>query len=446
MARLRIIVSSLHSSLVRTLPMATALRAAGHDIVIFGAEDVTEIIAQNRFAHRVIPTPWINPFTSPLPRPPVAERLSLKARRRQHSETIARYNVDMLADMLRAETPDLVIVNAELHAHIIVARGLGVKVALVASIYITAPALSAPPLHHAQVPGRGLGGTRYGIGAAWAVYRLRKRLVFARNAFRDWGADQPTALAQLARENGVDLRRIRRVNGWQMPWVYRLPTLLMLSYALDLPKKHWPNFRFVGGQTDTGTAPKNPLAGEYADFIAPKTSDTEKRILITFGPFLRPRTGVVRALLNAAAPLPDWRVLFVVQEKFRDALTAVPQNLQLAHWVPVRALMGHADVVGNHADNASILEAIDAGVPMLAYPINSDQFGAAARVAFHNIGVIGHPTDDANTVARHIEDLCADPSIKATLKEMKPACRHEIDSGAALQAVEDLLANRWGTV
>lgn len=443
MARIALIVTGLRSSLNRTLYLAQQLEGAGHEILFLSPQRGAALIEEFGFDLLEIPAPWLNMFTSPLPRPPLRDRLSLRKRKARARQVVAHYGVEGLATQLRTFDPALVILNNEMHAHLIVTLSEGYRVALTPSMYVTAPSLTAPPLHHRQVPGRGLGGSRYAIFAGWAGYFARKTAVFCWKALRDWGGDHATALIMFGDANGVDIRKLRRIYCWQMPWIYRLPTMPLLPHALDLPKKHYKEFRFVGGRGAVHLDAPQPDLSAFEPFVTAKRSPGEKRILAVTGSMVMQDLSVVSALWDAAARHPEWRVLFVVLDRHRDALPTTPENVQLTSWVPQVEMLQRSDLVITHGGTSTVLEAIEAEVPLLIYPITNDNCGNAARVVYHNIGVMGHPRDDADAMATHIEGIFDDPTIPAALAEMKAACRREIDSDAAVKAVGDLLAGRW---
>lgn len=439
MARLTLVVTGFRSSLYRTLYFAQQVVAAGHDVSFLGPEEVQEIVTQNGFPFRTIPDPWINPFKGPLPRATLKDRLSLAKRRERSEKTIAHYNVDDLAGALAETAPDLVIINSELHAHIITALAGKYRVALIASMFITAPSLLSPPLHFRQVPGKGARGSRYAVAAGWVYYFAKKRLMLLRSAWREWGSDLVSALRHMARSNGVKLRT--RTNSWPFPWAYRLPTLILLPSALDLPKKNWPEIRYVGGRTSVNKNNQNSDISSFSDFTS--NEDGKKRIIVTFGSFLKPTSNTVRAIFTAIEDHPEWRVLFLINETHLDMLPPVPDNMQVETWAPLDDLIPYADVIVTHGGNATILEAVNAKVPMLVYPINNDQCGGSARVSFHNLGIAGASTDNAATIAAHIDTLIEDISIQTSLEEMQKECQHEIENGSAVRAVQDLLDDQW---
>lgn len=65
------------------------------------------------------------------------------------------------------------------------------------------------------------------------------------------------------------------------------------------------------------------------------------------------------------------------------------ENVAVFRTVPQRTLLGYVDAMINHGGLNSVLECIQAGVPMLAYPLSTewDQPGIAARIQYYGLGL-----------------------------------------------------------
>ncbi|MEM6277645.1 MAG: nucleotide disphospho-sugar-binding domain-containing protein, partial [Pseudomonadota bacterium] len=136
---------------------------------------------------------------------------------------------------------------------------------------------------------------------------------------------------------------------------------------------------------------------------------------------------------------PDWEVLGLVRTA--QPVPDLPDNVTLVPWGPQRALLEHADVAVIHAGVASVIECIEAEVPMLLYPQVNDQQGNAARVAFHGLGLIGDHGDTALTLARQITELSRDKDVARRLAEM----HRRFDAAADDKALERAVATLANT-
>jgi UDP:flavonoid glycosyltransferase YjiC (YdhE family) len=97
-----------------------------------------------------------------------------------------------------------------------------------------------------------------------------------------------------------------------------------------------------------------------------------------------------------------------------------PANVELAGFVPQRALLGAAGVFLTHAGFAGVREALTAGVPMVAVPLFADQPANAERV--HELGV-GVRVDvaglTAETLAAAVARVLGEPSYRSAALEFR---------------------------
>jgi MGT family glycosyltransferase len=81
-------------------------------------------------------------------------------------------------------------------------------------------------------------------------------------------------------------------------------------------------------------------------------------------------------------------------------LGPVPSNVIVVDQAPQIELLKRATLCITHAGLNTALESLAHGVPMVAIPIGYDQFGVAARIAYHGVGEsIG--VDDLSVDALH---------------------------------------------
>jgi zeaxanthin glucosyltransferase len=84
----------------------------------------------------------------------------------------------------------------------------------------------------------------------------------------------------------------------------------------------------------------------------------------------------------------------------RDDLGPIPSNVIVVDQAPQIELLKRATLCITHAGLNTALESLAHGVPMVAIPIGYDQFGVAARIAYHGVGEsIG--VDDLSVDALH---------------------------------------------
>jgi UDP:flavonoid glycosyltransferase YjiC (YdhE family) len=70
----------------------------------------------------------------------------------------------------------------------------------------------------------------------------------------------------------------------------------------------------------------------------------------------------------------------------RTDLGPIPSNVIVVDQAPQIELLKRATLCITHAGLNTALESLAYGVPMVAIPIGYDQFGVAARIAYHGVG------------------------------------------------------------
>jgi UDP:flavonoid glycosyltransferase YjiC (YdhE family) len=95
-----------------------------------------------------------------------------------------------------------------------------------------------------------------------------------------------------------------------------------------------------------------------------------------------------------------------------DAIGGVPANVRIERWVPQADLMPHVDLLVHHGGNGTTLGALANGVPQLILPQGGDHFDTADAVVRAGAGYL-LPADDqtAEAVATQVRRLLADDGV-----------------------------------
>ncbi|MGX7828446.1 nucleotide disphospho-sugar-binding domain-containing protein [Actinokineospora sp. 24-640] len=128
-------------------------------------------------------------------------------------------------------------------------------------------------------------------------------------------------------------------------------------------------------------------------------------------------TGMFARLLSAAAELD---VEVVVANGHAD-LSAIdlPDNVRLAGYVPLSALLPTCAAVVHHGGPGSAANALAAGVPQLALPHMADQFDIADALHRRGVGLVQMPDEaTVDTLRSAMRTLLADTDLHATVAEV----------------------------
>jgi zeaxanthin glucosyltransferase len=122
------------------------------------------------------------------------------------------------------------------------------------------------------------------------------------------------------------------------------------------------------------------------------------------------------------------------------ALGRPPANVRLLEFLPQLQVLDEADLAITHAGAGTMRECIMKGVPMLAYPRDSDQFGNAARIGYFGLGLRGERRhDDAAAIRRKAMQIRADCRFRDRLHAMRAEIEHG-ESDLLAAALADVLS------
>lgn len=163
-----------------------------------------------------------------------------------------------------------------------------------------------------------------------------------------------------------------------------------LLLALDTPIV-CPDLEAFGD--DRNRYGKMSLVGPIA--CSPKASlpewfdelkDGRENVYLTMG-----STGRLDAFLRTAyEELGKTRYRFVVTtggQVSPETMAAAPENFRFTHFAPGRELLKHCSALIYHGGTGSMYQALEAGVPMLAYPFHLEQYHASYMVEREGFGL-----------------------------------------------------------
>jgi zeaxanthin glucosyltransferase len=240
-----------------------------------------------------------------------------------------------------------------------VADGLELPFATVCNALLLNPEPGVPPFFTAWQPRR----------SGWA--RLRNRIGWA-------GLDHLYApiLGQI--------REHRSRHGLSVPariaetWSRRVQ-VSQQPRAFEFPRRELPDqLRFVGPLRWPGGTPSVPFPWDELD--------GRPLIYASFGTLLNPVAGTFRTIAEACAGLDAQLVMSTGRGLAPQDLGELPGRPLVVPYAPQVELLWKAALAITHAGLNTVLEALSAGVPMVAVPVTNEQPGIAARVAWTGAG------------------------------------------------------------
>ncbi|MEV5767769.1 glycosyltransferase [Micromonospora sp. NPDC052213] len=363
MIAVRVLFSSLgtHGHTYPLLPLATAARAAGHEVTFGTGEAFAGTLRKLGFDPVATGMPVFDGFLAALrirfdtdsPEGLTPEQLS-ELPQIVFGRVIPQRIFDELQPVIDRVRPDLVVQGVSNYAAGLAARKAGI-----------------PAVCH-------------GVG-------------------RDTPDELTRSIEQevhgLAQRLGVDLPA-GRIDGFGNPFIDIFP-----------PSLQEPDFRARPRRHELRPVPFTEQ-GELPAWVSSR--DTARPLVyLTLGTASGGTVEVLRAAIDGLAGL-DADVLVASGPSLDvSGLGDVPANVRLESWVPQAALLPHVDLVVHHGGSGTTLGAFGVGVPQLSFPWAGDSFANAQAVA--QAGAGDHLlTDDISpdTVASAAKRLLTDESYR----------------------------------
>lgn len=369
--RVLIIPSPVTTHFMPMIPLAWALRAAGHELLVAGQPDVMGVAGQAglhavRTGEAFRAGELLLSLLPPGKRPVEAfgrwttEQMSVfPPNWAAHSESVLpRY-----LEIARAYRPDLVLADPMEVNSLVVAGVLGV-----------------PVVHH-----------RYGVDEVAAPFRV--------------GAAK--ALQERCERLGLDGLPEPTVTLDPCPPGLQLPCL-----DPGVPIRYVP---YNGSGEVPGWLQEERLPGTG-----------RRRVAVSMGSMALDLNGVplLRRVLDAFEGLPDAEAIATVGEAHRAELGPVPGNVRLVDPLPLHLLVGSCDAMIHHGGTGTSMTALAVGLPQLSLPQVADQFANADRLAATGIGpnvADAAAQNDPVRVREAVEALLSTPGHGKTAREMQRA-------------------------
>lgn len=182
-----------------------------------------------------------------------------------------------------------------------------------------------------------------------------------------------------------------------------------------IPRAMQPNADRVDDTTYTfvGSCQGDPEA--QTDWQRPEGA--EKVLLVSLGSTFTKQPGFYRECIAAFGDLPGWHVVLQIGKYVEvSELGPVPDNFEVARWVPQPAVLRQADAFITHAGAGGSQEGLATATPMVAVPQAVDQFSNADML--QSLGVARHiPMADATaaTLREAVLALADDPEVARRL-------------------------------
>lgn len=446
MASILIVTRGLPSVLYQSVELARRLAAAGHRLTFAGDADARALVEHHGLAFRDLDPDRYEAFLEEDAATPALVRIRALGRRRVRArESLA---VGAFAAFVRDEAPDLILINGEMHAHVITASAAGARVALLNSFVSIWRHSGVPPPHTLARPGIGWSGTRVGAALFWQVLRLRKRYRRWSERVRRLGCDRVSVYQDLARAVGFAFERDTDPGQWLMPFTYRrLPVLSLHAQEFEFARQAPAHVHFVGPMVLASRNDQRHAAADHdrleAILARRRDAGPDGRLIYAgFGSVFSTDLAFLRRLVGIVEARPGWELIVSLSQRVEpSALGPLPARVHTFPWVPQVQVLQHADVAVTHGGISTIDECVVNGVPTLVYcGWETDMAGTTARVVHHGLGIAGDRQRDTTADIRaHVDRLLNEPGFRERVRRFRGLYAAYADGRVAERTVDALL-------
>lgn len=452
MAHIVYISIGMTSALNANLGLAERLVAAGHRMSVVSHEDIGRRIRARGFAfYRLERDRELNDAARQAGAAgswsSIAKRLALRRRSIENDE---------VEDLIRGLSPDLLLVDMEMHFAVIATAGLNVPTVLSSVWFSVFKSPDLPPMNTDLLPAKSM-HQRLRIRLAWwrlrlATLGLEWRRKLSRQGLRDYwrivnySTLQWRDLKALARARGYEIRREVDRTQWLRPYVYlRLPVICMNVWEMEFPHERHPNMHYVGPMVSADRAEAmvdDDSASKWTQLkqdLANAASSKPRLIYCSLGTFWSTDRGFLNRVVDVFRRRQDWQLVLGLGGKLDAGLEGeLPDNVTALGWAPQMDVLRIADCAITHGGISTINECLWFEVPMVVYSTRHvDQSGCAARVAYHGLGIMADKdTDSSIELERNIERVLSNKAIAEKLAAMRATLRRYDESGAGVARIE----------
>ena len=197
-----------------------------------------------------------------------------------------------------------------------------------------------------------------------------------------------------------------------------------------------------------GTPPGSPIrhvpfngTGSAPDWL--RRPGDKPRVCVSMGRQTIALGGMsmVRGIIQSFGDLPDTEAVITVQDEFYDVLGPVPDNVTLTTPVPLNLFLDSCAAIVHHGGANTLLTATGFGIPQLVIPQLADQFAGgemlAAADAAISLGTAEQQNDPA-AVSEAVHTLLTEPRHAKGATELGQAVAAMPSPAAVVRDLENL--------
>lgn len=149
---------------------------------------------------------------------------------------------------------------------------------------------------------------------------------------------------------------------------------------------------------------------------------------------------VLQTIVAGVRQMPVNLIVTVGRDKDPSELGPQPANVHVERYIPQSLLLPYCDLAVMHAGSNSLLQAIDAGLPMVLVPLIADQFFNAGVAQSLRLGQVVHREQlTPSSMRATAEDVLTNPTYRQKVGQLQAEMHSLPDQQYAADLVENLL-------
>ncbi|GAA5528859.1 nucleotide disphospho-sugar-binding domain-containing protein [Herpetosiphon gulosus] len=218
-----------------------------------------------------------------------------------------------------------------------------------------------------------------------------------------------------------------------------IPELVLCPQVFDFPRPSVEQGIFY-------CEPSIDLDRQEAAFDWSQIDPNKPLIFCTLGSqshIYKPSRRFFQTVIDIMRSRPDWQLIMALGQKFQaHEFANVPANVQLLQWASVEQILPRTSVMITHGGVGTIKECVYFNVPMVVFPGNRDQPGYAARVVYHELGLMGAMGKvSAQALETMLNQVIQNPNFRQRVTAMGEEFRALEAASPALELIQSKLPN-----
>jgi UDP:flavonoid glycosyltransferase YjiC (YdhE family) len=154
--------------------------------------------------------------------------------------------------------------------------------------------------------------------------------------------------------------------------------------------------------------------------IAPWLDELGKRpvVTVTLGTVFNKRLDLYRTFIEGLLDLEVDGIVALGPGVEVAAIGVLPENVRVFSWVPWNSLLEKTTVLIGHGGANSMLGPLSKGIPLVVVPLGADHFVNAARIAQANAGIILEEAHITPEVVQDAVKQALSPSLRASAQRI----------------------------